>query len=671
MELPVAYTVFHLNLAFSSIEEEERQIVIDRCYWPLLKLAQDGFPIGIEATSHTLLEIDKREPNWTAALRRLISEGSVEFIGSGYTQMIAPLVPAEVTEANLMLGMSDYQETLGVRPQIALINEQAYSPGILPLYKAAGFEAVMMDWSEPSSHNNNWSKSYAHRPQTITGANGSQMPVIWSDAMSFQKFQRYAHSEIGADEYFEFLGLQLEQGAQAFPLYTSDAEVFDYRPGRFGSEAGIGAVSEYERIALLLKAFQGTDAVKLGTPRDALAFLADDATPIQLETAQAPIPVKKQRKYNILRWAVTGRADLTLNTNCWRLYESMLAAGELKTGQWRTLCELWASDYRTHITEKRWSVLIGTLEKNFPSSSGLAAANTKYASHLPADVKVERVGRFLVVETPQFHLALNCGRGLSIQSFGPGTYIPAQAGAPAKNGFIGTLAHGFFDDIEFGADFYSGHFVGEPATSPKITDLTKCEPVISFVPETGLVHITADIETTLGMIQKTIEFELNSHRITVSYQGISFPLANGTFRCGHITLNPQAFDPESLYFQAKNGGHTPDWHALWDRTTVISLDHGAPVSRLVSASTGLGLTDGVLEFGDAANYIKLSMDRIDAAGIGLITAKPVSDSFFVRAAITLGESDETVRSLETEVTTSLPDPKIRYSIEFGEQPKQL
>lgn len=670
MALPVAYTVFHLNLAFSSIEEEERQVVIDRCYWPLLKLTQDGFPIGIEATSYTLLEIQKRDPDWTAALRRLISEGSVEFIGSGYTQMIAPLVPAEITEANLMLGMADYQEILGVRPKIALINEQAYSPGILPLYKAAGFEAVMMDWSEPSSHNSNWSKSYAHRPQVIVGASGSHMPVIWSDAMSFQKFQRYAHTEIGADEYFEFLGLQLEQGARAFPLYTSDAEVFDYRPGRFGSEAGIGAVSEYERIALLLKAFQRTDAVKLGTPSDALTFLADDAVPIQLETAQAPIPVKKQRKYNILRWAVTGRADLALNTTCWRLYESMLAVGELKEDQWRTLCKLWASDYRTHITEKRWSGLMKTLEESFPFISGSATTNRKNGDHLPGDVKIERAGRFLVIETPQFHLALNCGRGLSIQSFGPGKYAPAQAGAPAKNGLIGTLAHGFFNDIEFGADFYSGHFVGEPANSPKITDLTKCEPEVFFAPETGIVHIIADIETTLGTIQKTIEFEIHSRRITVSYQGISFPLPNGTFRCGHITLNPQAFNPESLYFQAKNGGYTPEWHALWDGS-VISLDHGAPVSRLVSASTGLGLTDGVLEFGDAANFIKLSMDRVDAAGIGLITAKPVSDSFFVRAAITLGESDETVKSLETGVTTSLPDPKIRYSIEFGEQPKQL
>ena len=42
------FAVFHLNLAFSSIEEEERKSVIERCYWPLLALASTNGPIGIE-----------------------------------------------------------------------------------------------------------------------------------------------------------------------------------------------------------------------------------------------------------------------------------------------------------------------------------------------------------------------------------------------------------------------------------------------------------------------------------------------------------------------------------------------------------------------------------------------------------------------------------------------
>jgi hypothetical protein len=60
-----AYAFFHLNLAFSSIEEERRGEVIERCYWPLLKLAE-RHPIGMEITGFTLEEIASRDSAWIA-----------------------------------------------------------------------------------------------------------------------------------------------------------------------------------------------------------------------------------------------------------------------------------------------------------------------------------------------------------------------------------------------------------------------------------------------------------------------------------------------------------------------------------------------------------------------------------------------------------------------------
>ncbi len=66
------FALFHLNLAFSSIEEEQRGEVIARCYWPLLRLAEKFGPIGIEATGFTLEEIARRDPEWIAKARELI-----------------------------------------------------------------------------------------------------------------------------------------------------------------------------------------------------------------------------------------------------------------------------------------------------------------------------------------------------------------------------------------------------------------------------------------------------------------------------------------------------------------------------------------------------------------------------------------------------------------------
>ena len=49
------YTVFHLNIAYSSIDEDRWPDVIDHCYRPLLDMARDmDLPFGIEASVYTL-----------------------------------------------------------------------------------------------------------------------------------------------------------------------------------------------------------------------------------------------------------------------------------------------------------------------------------------------------------------------------------------------------------------------------------------------------------------------------------------------------------------------------------------------------------------------------------------------------------------------------------------
>jgi len=67
------YSVFHLNLMYSSIEEEQRREVVEKCYSPLLELAEDGIPIGIELSGKTL-EISKLSfylPSARAFLQRV------------------------------------------------------------------------------------------------------------------------------------------------------------------------------------------------------------------------------------------------------------------------------------------------------------------------------------------------------------------------------------------------------------------------------------------------------------------------------------------------------------------------------------------------------------------------------------------------------------------------
>ena len=67
------YAIFHLNLAFSSIEEETRPEVVEKCYWPLLRLASDmHVPLGIEATGfkpRCRRRVDHQQPDRGDGLR--------------------------------------------------------------------------------------------------------------------------------------------------------------------------------------------------------------------------------------------------------------------------------------------------------------------------------------------------------------------------------------------------------------------------------------------------------------------------------------------------------------------------------------------------------------------------------------------------------------------------
>jgi len=59
----------------------------------VLDLCEKHGPIGIEAPGYTLEQIALIDPDWSSAPARLIAAGKMELIGSGYSQMIGPLVP--------------------------------------------------------------------------------------------------------------------------------------------------------------------------------------------------------------------------------------------------------------------------------------------------------------------------------------------------------------------------------------------------------------------------------------------------------------------------------------------------------------------------------------------------------------------------------------------------
>jgi hypothetical protein len=641
------YTAFHLNLAYSSIEEDQRAEVIQRCYRPLLELARRlGLPLGIEAPAYTLESAGAIDPEWLVELRELVTDGPCEFIGAGYAQLIGPLVPARVNAENLRLGNAAYEACLGFRPEIAVVNEQAYSAGLVAHYLEAGYRAIIMEWDNPAAAHPEWTSEWRYLPQIARGQHGEEIPLLWNYSLAFQKFQRYAHGEIEVAEYLDYLGSHAGSTPRAFPMYGNDIEIFDFRPGRYHTEAALAERVEWQRIGRLFEALLADDRFEFVKPSTVLTMTAEAGAGnrLSLESAAQPVPVKKQAKYNLTRWAVTARDDLAVNTECWRAYERLYADPTTSDVDWNELCYLWSSDFRTHITEKRWLTYrarLAAFGKKLGAGDGPAAPAAAVAAtvgHIPtaasgrvggsrARTRVD--GRFLTVQSDAATLVVNLRRGLAIESLA----FPSVSERP----LVGTLPHGYYDDISLGADFYTGHLVLEPPGAPKVADLESVEPEIDRTVDG--VAVSAVVKTSLGAVRKTLRLVDGESAVELTYELDWKELPAASFRLGFVTLLPSAFDCETLYYSCHNGGADSERFALCGS----NVDHGRPVSSLVSAAGGLGVTEGVVEMGDARHGVRVEVDKARSALIGMVNYREVRGTFFCRLAFSAFELDETHR----------------------------
>jgi hypothetical protein len=87
----------------------------------------------------------------------------------------------------------------------------------------------------------------------------------------------------------------------------------------------------------------------------------------------------------------------------------------------------------------------------------------------------------------------------------------------------------------------------------------------------------------------------------------------------------------------QNGGDAVETFALGGQT----VDHGAPVSFLVSSSHGLGMTEGWAELGDRATRVRIEVDRSTAALLGMLTYRMVGRSVFCQLLLSGLELDDT------------------------------
>jgi len=361
------FTVFHANLAFSSVPPADVPRLLERCFWPLVDAtAIPGVRLGLELPVDTLELIAAEDPLLLDALRAAQAAGRLEIVGSGLVQAILPLVPAAIGQRNLSVGRARYADVFGCAPRVAYLHEQTYAAGLVPLYLDAGYEALIGEWENPAS-TQGWPERRRYHAAWVEGTAGSRIACLWNSSVTFQRVQRYAYGETTAEELVAYLASHHDRDeARALCLYGNDCEVFDYRPGEGGLRYGAGERGEWTRLHALFRALAADERFAFVTPGEALHRHPPVEPALRLESAAAPVPTKKQLKYNVTRWAVCGRDNPRTNARCHALARTIERAAALqRAGGGRTIAEpvlaraaevtgrLWGSDLRTHTTDDR------------------------------------------------------------------------------------------------------------------------------------------------------------------------------------------------------------------------------------------------------------------------------------------------------------------------------
>ncbi|WDN90076.1 hypothetical protein BuS5_03046 [Desulfosarcina sp. BuS5] len=114
-------------------------------------------------------------------------------------------------------------------------------------------------------------------------------------------------------------------------------------------------------------------------------------------------------------------------------------------------------------------------------------------SEMPPNVHVEQDKSYLTVETDTIKIRLNSRRGFAIDALWFKNI--------SEDWLCGTFHHGYYDDINWGADYYTGHLVLESSEHRRITDLEPAEQIaVAYEQATESVRIQIEILLDCGKL---------------------------------------------------------------------------------------------------------------------------------------------------------------------------
>ena len=203
---------------------------------------------------------------------------------------------------------------------------------------------------------------------------------------------------------------------------------------------------------------------------------------------------------------------------------------------------------------------------------------------------------------------------------------------------LGALAQGRVPAIDVAADFYTGGVVVDlPGLSQRLTDLEPCDI------EQGAGPTALEASTTAGrwpdgrpLVHTTIRVPADGSEAVLLRCDLGSQRPRGSVRVGHLTLHPEAF-PSPLWVETVLGGRIE--RLALDR----DVDHGPPVSLLVSSTASLGGGDGEVRIGDDSRALRVTWDLDACAAVPMLHHRRVGPTHLTRLWFSLAELDDTFR----------------------------
>lgn len=662
------YGIFHLNLMFSSLEEIDIPFVIDKIYWKLIELAEI-YPLAIECSGFTLEKINFYSPELIKRIKYLWNKNKIDFVGGGYHQIIFPLTPYKINKINLLQGNITYLKLLGKEPDILYIPEQCYSSDIIDLCVENNYTGIISEWNN-SSNINNFPEKYSYTPVYVK-SNKNKIKLYWNDSINFLKFQKYVHKSINIKEIKKYF---LNKNHLYIPFYGSDAEAFGWRPHKpefvFDKE-----IFDWERVEDFLKVFHNKLILISQIP-------FKNTITLKIEKYDNPYILKKNKNYNIIRWTVSKKFTTFINTEIFKIYKTIQDKNILlnNTDQ-KKLLFLFSSDIRTFFTDsKKYKVfnLISyfhnLLKKNkYIKSKFLSKININHIfdfnltyeqniknpilfdsnnSQIPSIInkqyyfknskKVFLSGSMLLnkkVNSISIKNKKNNKKNISSNLM----QINNKKGGAIDKIYInkdlpfllGTFLTGYYENIDFSADFYSGHTIIIDQYGHQLTDLNPISKV-NIINNNSIISSQFISKFNSGEIKKQYILFLNDNSIYLKYIFKSrnfFPIS---FRTSILTFNPEFFNIDSLGYIIPLGGKNPQLFYLEDKfdQTFSNLAWNSSDNALISSEGWIGI-------GDKTRSVIINYSPQIQYSIPLIQYYPLEkNKYFLRLLFSLKENDK-------------------------------